>query len=430
MRAIDRVVTEYVLERGGELRAANAGAWRIEPATGESNLHRALARLPEHPDAFARAASTYGPLRLGTELIALIPDAAWDEMGVILGQLALPEWIEASDWIAHGCRGAMPSVLANAMPLIEAAASLPPSIRRYLDLMLEGASASDRAVAVKEAERDAADWRPELAQSATINALDVIARGSSAQGRAIAPEGAVAVRTPCEDEAIAWAVRFFVALQAALAGEAAPPAGIDMTGIVGSAIAAFPDLVRSLETAADTEDDQTLGRLVEHLRAETVAGWLAASREMRHWVAAVDVRKRADAGTLRASDLDELRSLIPVLLDGTNAGLDGATTAGELVELLMPRLTARLRRVLAASRAWPYPADRVVGTYGRAHWAVWFEFTDERPPQVCATASCGETFPAHGNRRYCDAHRLIRDRKRKQKRREKPGQFTPAPASS
>jgi hypothetical protein len=145
---------------------------------------------------------------------------------------------------------------------------------------------------------------------------------------------------------------------------------------------------------------------------------------MRHSVAAVDVRKRAEAGTLRMSDLDDLRSLIPVLLDGTHTGLGGATTPGELMELLVPRLTARLRRLLVASRAWPYPADRVVGAYGRAHWAVWFEFTDECPPQACATPTCGETFPAHGNRRYCVAHRLIRDRKRKQK----PGEFRPAPA--
>lgn len=426
MRAIYRVVTEYVVEPGGELRPANAGTWRIEPATGESDLHRALARLPERPDALARAASTYGPLRLGTELLGLIPDAAWDEIGVILGQLALPEWAAASEWITGGCRGAMPAILAGAMPLIEAIASLPPSIRRDLDLMAAGASSPDLAAAAKDAEREATDWRPGPAMTAAINALDAIAVGSAGDGRAISPEGANTVRTPCEDEAIAWAVRFFLGAQAVLAGEAAPPAGIDTAGIIGSAIGAFPDLLRSLEAVTDAEDDQILGRLVAQLRAETVEGWLAASREMRLWVGAVDARKRAEAGTLRASDLDDLRALIPVLLDGTQTGLDGATTPGELVELLVPRLTARLRRLLAASRAWPYPADRVVGAYGRAHWAVWFEFTDERPPQGCATAGCSETFPAHGNRRYCDAHRLIRDRKRKQRPGEKPGQFRPA----
>ena len=423
MRTIDRVVTEYVVEPSGELRPANSGAWRIEPATGEFGLHRALARLPDRPDALARAASTYGPLRLCTELVGLIPDAAWDEMGVILGQLALPEWIAASEWITRGCRGAMPAVLAGAMPLIEAIASLPPSIRRCLDLMAAGASSPDLATAVKEAERDADGWRPEPAMGAMINALDALAWGST-DGRETLSEGADAVRIPCEDEAIAWAVRFFLGAQAVLAGEAALPAGIDTSGIVGAAIGAFPDLLRTLETATDTENDQILGRLVAHLRAETVQGWLAASREMRHWVAAVDVRKRAEAGTLRMSDLDDLRSLIPVLLDGTHTGLDGATTPGELMELLRPRLAARLHRRLVASRAWPYPADRVVGAYGRAHWAVWFEFTDERPPQACATPSCGETFPAHGNRRYCDAHRLIRDRKRKQK----PGEFRSVPA--
>jgi hypothetical protein len=439
VRSIDRVVTEYVVDADGALRPANAGAWRIEPATGESDLHRALARLSEQPAALAGAASTYGPLRLGTELIGLIPDAAWDEMGVILGQLALPKWIVASDWIAHGSRDAMPSALTNAMPLIEAAASLPPSIRRYLDLMLAGASSSDRADAMKEVERDAAGWAPEVAQSDTINALDAIARGSSAPRSVIALRGADAARTPCDDEAVAWAVRFFVQVQAVLAGEAAQPTGIDTAGMVGSAIAAFPDLLSSLETATDTEDDPILGHLVAQLRSETVTGWLAACREMRHWVVAVDVRKRATAavdvwngaatGKLRLSDLDDLRSLIPVLLDGTTTGLGGANTAGELVELLMPRLVARLRGRLAAARAWPYPADRVVGTYGRALWAVWFELTDERPPQMCAGAGCGESFPAHGNRRYCDVHRLIRDRTRKQKTGMTRGQFTPAPAS-
>jgi hypothetical protein len=424
MRAIDRVVTEYVVDATGELRPANSGAWRIEPATGESGLHRALAGLPEQPDALARAASAYGPLRLGTEIVGLIPDAAWDELGVTLGQLALPEWIAVSEWIARGCRGETPAVLAGAMPLIEAISSVPSPVRRYLDLMVEGASPEDLAAVVKEVEADAADWEPEPTMSAMVNGLDAMVGGSTVHGRAMPPGGVGAVRSPCEDESIAWAVRFFLWAQAVLAGQTSPPAGISTTGIVGSAIAAFPDLLRAIKTATDTEDDQILGRLVAHLRAETVQGWLAASQEMRHWVVAVDIRKRAEAGTLRMSDLDDLRSLIPVLLDGTQTGLDGATTPGELIELLAPRLTARLRRHLGTSRAWPYPAHRVVGAFGRALWAIWFEFTDERPPQLCAAAGCGETFPAHGNRRYCDAHRLIRDRRRKQK----PGQLRPARA--
>jgi hypothetical protein len=407
---MDRLVTEYVVGADGVLHAARAGAWRLEGATGETDLHRRLAALPRTPAAITRAASTFGPLRLHADLVAVIPHAAWDEMGVVTAQSALPDWADVTDWMAGGCLDPMPTAFVQAMPLIRVLARLPEPVRGYATLLMDGAPRRRLATAAAEAQRELGHWDSASATAEIINAIDHVA----AAGGPLALESgskAAGLPTPCEDHALAWAIRLYLWVEDLLAGYGAPPLGLDISGILGSSISALPDLLRPLETVGD--EDNILGRLIAQLRTESLDDWYAVADQMAHWVVAIDIRKRADAGRMEAGEVARLQELVPALLDGVTEGLDGATTAGELTALLVPRLERRVRRLLEQARASPYPADRPVGTYVRALWSVWMELTDARPPQRCAASVCQQTFPAHGNRLYCDRHRLTRDRDRK-----------------
>ena len=410
MRAMDRLVTEYEATQDGELRAVAGAAWRLEPARGERDLHRRLARLVEaNPAAIARAASQYGPLRLGAELARRAPDGAWDEMGAVLGQVALPGWSDAVEWLDRGCRGPMPAEAAKALPILRALAATPAPVRRYIDLLFHDADPAARHALANEIEAQGAFDAAAL-QSALADAIMQMALSGDSD-----PTEAP---SPCADEALAWAIRRFAGIQSMLAGQETPPAGIDTHGAVFTAVTTMSDALAPLEQVEGATPEVI--RLVRALRSETLDGWRLAAAELAAWVEAIELRKRADLGALTSADPATLRRLQAALLDNVQAGTEGASTPGELEALLRPRLRLRLERKLQQGGAWPYPADRPAGTYWRALWAAWEEFTDERPPQRCQEAGCTATFPAHGNRRYCDRHQNQRDLERKRRGRTAP----------
>ena len=409
MRAMDRVVTEYEVSEDGELRPMRSGAWRVEHATGEAGLHRRLAALRPTPSAIARAASTYGPLRLRADALSIFPAGFWDEVAVVTAQDNERDWSDVRDWVASGCDGPTPAALRRAMPLLQALASFPPQLRAYATLFLEGASPKDRRDAAGQAGQAVGEWHPADAIGEMINAIDLVAAAGGPDALLAGPEQEG--RTPCGDAALGWAVDFYGSVQEVLAGQGQTPMELDVAANLSGMLGAIPDLLRPLETFGG--GDTVMGRLITHLRQESVEDWIAAKGEMAQWAQAIDIRKRADRGALTAADWDLLDRLVESLLDGISEGLQDATLAGELAALVLPRLRRRLERRLAQLGAWPYPADRPVGTYARALWAARRELTDERPPQQCALEGCRETFPAHGNRRHCDSHRLSRDRDRK-----------------
>lgn len=408
MRSMDRVVTEYEVSESGSLRPVRYGAWRVERARGEASLHRRLAALRPTPKAIARAASRYGPLRLHADLLSIFPAGFWGEVAVVTAQDGATEWADVGDWLARGCRGAMPPALRKAMPLIQVIAGLPPEFRAYAKLFLENAPRQDRIGAVRVAHETLGDWDPSGAISEMTDVIDrVAAAGGPDALLAAADQGAP---TPCEDPALAWAIGFYASAVEVIAGREMP-VGVDVGDGLSTLVGATPDLLRSLETfdGGGTE----IGRLIAHLRHEAVDDWCSVAGEMARWVEAIDLHKRADSEELNEDDQEVLDHLVVTLLDGSRVGLEGATLAGELAERVLPRLRSRLDRRLEQLGAWPYPADRPIGTYARALWAVRGELNDERPPQRCAVGGCRQTFPAHGNRLYCDSHRLTRDRERK-----------------
>jgi hypothetical protein len=144
----------------------------------------------------------------------------------------------------------------------------------------------------------------------------------------------------------------------------------------------LPALVRKAEEAgspAELIPPDSLGRFATSLQPyirenilppESVESWRAAAKELAGWVVVV--------------------SLIP-----------GAKP--EELTRARAALTLRLQQV----DAWPYPSGALVGAFGRALWSLWPRIVRERPERRCAWADCTTMLSgnAHGNRRYCDAHR-------------------------
>lgn len=405
MRTMDRLATEYEATPEGELRPRAGAAWRVERALGERDLHRRLAALADAaPTKIVRAASTYGPLRLGAELARVVPDGAWDELGMVLGQAALPEWTEAVDWLDRDCAGPIPAVIATALPILRALASIPAPVRAYIDLLFAGADATTRRALAAEIEAHGGFDAGALQSALAGSIMELAAQGS--------PSAMDAAR-PCEDAALGWAIRRFTTLQSVLAGLSAPPPGVDPHGLVFGAVTTMSDALTPLEQSEDSVPE--VERLVRELHRETLDGWYQVAKDLADWVEAIDLRALADLGGLTTSDVASLRRLLASLLDDVRDGAEDAPTAGELEALLRPRFRLRLERRLQAGGVWPYPADRIVGTYWRALWAAWTEFTDERPRQRCAEPGCAATFRAHGNRLYCDVHRRAHDLERKRR---------------
>jgi len=402
---MDRLVTEYEATLEGELRPRAGAAWRVERPLGERDLHRRLAALADAgPATIVRAASTYGPLRLGAELARAMPDGTWDEMGTVLGQAALPDWIEAVDWLDRDCSGPMPTVITTAFPILRAMAAIPAPVRQYFDLLFDGDDLATRKALGEEIEAHGG-FDAGVPQSALAEAIMQIATQGASP--------AVGVGLPCEDEALGWAIRRFTMIQSLLAGLSAPPPCLDPHGLTFSAVTTMSDALAPLEQVEGATPE--VGRLVREMRSETLDGWHLVAAEMGDWVEAIELRARAELGRLTTTDIASLRRLLATLLDNVRDGTEGASTAGELEALLRPRLRLRLERRLRAGGAWPYPADRVMGSYWRALWAAWMEFTDERPPQGCAEPGCEATFLAHGNRLYCDVHQRTHDLERKRR---------------
>jgi hypothetical protein len=396
---MDRRVTEFVVTPDGMLAPAPNAPWRLEEAVGEANLHRRLASLSPAPEAIAAAASRYGPLRFRADVLSVVPEGNWEQIGLGLGQASLPEWLSAAEWIERGHEGPTPLALLQLRPMLEVLVSLPPTARRVLDLKTTDSDPAELAEALRLAEEMEPAWDGERFVGSIQNAPVLAGDGSDANW-------------PPRTEAFAWAVGLVVRMQSMLAGLDPMPMGLEVGPVIRDAITTMPE---SLQPIQPGNGDNPLVRLAHHVAEEKVEDWRNVIAEMCAWVNAIELRKRADEGTL-LGDMSGLRSLVATLLDGMSAGTEGATTSGEFETLLRPRLRGSLKAKLHAAGVWPYPANeisRTVGTYARALWAVWFEFANERPPQACVTPGCAATFSAHGNRRYCDSCRLLRDRSRK-----------------
>ena len=132
---------------------------------------------------------------------------------------------------------------------------------------------------------------------------------------------------------------------------------------------------------------------------------------MKEWVSAIDLDKRADVGKLNQVDVESMQEIAHSLLGYVPDGLP-TETAGEMHLWLAPLLRARLRRRLSDVGAWPVSESRPLGAYARSLLRAWRELSGERPAQRCRVPGCDATFPAYGNRLYCDYHQRERDRER------------------
>jgi len=398
-RAINRLVTDFVVKPDGGVHPVRGGRWRLEPARGERTLHRVLAGVSATPSAVATAASVYGSLRIRAEMVSKLSLPAWDEIGVALANVDQMEWAAVLDWVRDGCRGPMPTQLQRAMPLVRSLASLPEPFRMQLQSLMQQEEPSRWLEGVQ---LDAPSIRSVYdALSDTVNALEFIATQSS-------DELDIPVSTPCDDPALTWAIEYYAWIVSVIAGTEEAPSSATPEGALSAAVGW---LAPFLAHAAPTGEEDLIGEIASAVGTETVADWLAAIAEMKKWVSAIELGKRADVGKLNQADVQSMREIADSLLGYVPDGLP-TETAGEMHLWLVPLLRARLRRRLTDVGAWPVSETRPLGVYARSLLAAWRELTGERPAQGCHIPGCDATFPAHGNRLYCDYHRRQHDRDR------------------
>lgn len=336
-------------------------------------------------------------------MVGALPLPAWDEIGVALANVDQIEWAAVLDWVRDGCRGPMPKQLQRAMPLLRAFASLPEPLRMQLQSVMQGERPNRGLEAVQ---LDASSVRAAYdALSDAVNALEFIA--TQPPHHLDMPAS-----TPCDDPALAWAIEYYAGSVNVIAGTGEAPSPVPSPQ--GAASVAVGWLAPFLTHGERVGEEDPIGDIAAAVAAETVADWLVAIGEMKNWVSAIELGWRADVGKLNQADVESMLAIAHSLLGYVPDGLP-TETAGEMHPWLAPLLRARLRKRLSDVGAWPISESRPLGVYARSLLAAWRELTGERPAQECRIPGCDATFPAHGNRLYCDYHRRARDTERHQR---------------
>lgn len=391
-----RVAAEMEALPDGTLARRPGVAWRWEPATGEADLPRRLARLADaSPEAIVAFASVHGPLAWRTSVLHQAPEpqarAGVHQLSAVLAD-------QVGEALAE-LRSGVPlsSAAARMLQFGDIMAVLPADVWRAVDLVLAG---DEESVAALEQDGQTLDVGPALTRM-----------GEKMYALAGEHGGPVVDR--------ATALRSLELLQRwlwVMAGrDEAPPALQSAGGMLPAlreVVSSYPDLFARPELAP--EGSRAGAALMQEIATETIDEWRAAAAEVGVLETAVQLLHRTERGGLSTEDKTRL-------LEALHAAeaFDGSPrlSAAEVADRARPVLRARLEGRLLEGGAWPVRARATVGTYWRAIAGLWQSLTGELPPRRCAEPTCPSLIPPHGNRRYCDAHRAARRREAMRHRR-------------
>jgi hypothetical protein len=391
-----RVVAEMEALPNGTLARRAGVAWRREPATGEADLPRRLARLADaSPGAVVAFASVHGPLARRTSVLHQAPEP---HARAGLHQLASGLADQVGEALGELRSGApLSSASARMLEFGEIMAVLPADVWRAAQQVLAG---DDGSVASPEQE----DQPIDVGAALTLLGETMYAHAREQGEQAFDPAAAVQSLEVVER----W-LRVMAGL------DDAPPALLSVGGMVPAlreVMSSYPDLFARPELAP--EGSRAGAELMQDIATETIDEWRAAAVEVGVLVAAVQLLRRAERGGLGTGDKNRLLEAVRAA-----EALDGSPriSAAEFADRARPVLRARLEGRLLEGGVWPVRTGSTVGTYWRAIAALWQSLTGELPPRQCVQPGCPSLIPPHGNRRYCDAHRTARRREAMRHRR-------------
>jgi hypothetical protein len=352
----------YKLADDGRLVPPDLPA-RLVPARGEGALYRRIAALAHAPDtAIAAAASRYGPLGpLGPVSTPIAdPQLFMWAVGELFRQYVL-DIDRLGPWIDAKGKTPIPGHLAPTAHLLAALAETDLVLaQRLLDLF-----AQDGPSELPDEERQGLAHALEVQVQVLLHAwgqrehlLSEQVKESQAYVRVIPKPGT--------GRYLALAARY---LQVAVA---------EADEVGTTAAQAPPDSLGRVATMLQPYLDDNL------IPPENVSAWREAATELQRWANILRATRTADP-----PEISPWKAL----------------------------LTLRLQQTYA----WRYPSGQQLGAFGRALWTVWTRLVQQPPQRRCTWPDqCPTLLPpdAHGNRRYCDAHRREAARQRSARSRQ------------
>jgi hypothetical protein len=391
----------YKIDSNGELVPVAPPTAEI-PARGEARLYRQLAGLASATDAeIAAAATRFGPL--GPLRPITLSDPA--------RYLYFLDWAIRNErrhfkdlrrWLASGSVLPIPARLAPLATLIVAFADADPDVSALLAEVFEAL----------------AEGGPVGARSA---GPELVARLMGYQFRLSTN---VDIPPPTANE---W-----ISQPDALVPVRVAPGSAAQLPVAANLVLSVLEMIERDGGVSALLDPSELGRFAAEVAPyhaarifrlappETLDTWRLAARELADWTSAVrDLRILRAAPTRR-------RVSPPISALRAYGGVGEAEVAEEIDDerALSAELSALLALRLQQIGAWPYPAEALVGTFGRALWSLWRPIKASAPPRRCAwPGKCSTVLSesSHGNRRYCEYHRRMaaRDRAARSRARQR-----------
>lgn len=365
---------------------------KLEPAAGETFLLRDLAQLVDaSSDEIAAFASHCGVLHPASVPLAELEPA----LGLILG-----DWVrgwrqdheQLRRWVATGGTAPIPGRLAPAAYLLLHLARLPEEVQEDVDRLLrDGLAAVHHPTSLI-----VAGWAG-LAEAATQSAEVMRLRYLEDEEIEVPlPSGLTPVALRHAFELARLSLDMAGSRSGDLVSQLQP-------GWLGGLVAQY-SVTPGMET-------------FPFVAVEAVGAWRTAATEASSWRDAVRELRVAPRGWRRraATRMRCIQTLrMAAGLPPTLAERVQPKTVADRDDYRAELMTILIRR-LQEEAAWPRPGAGVpVPTVGRALWSLWPKVTTQRPPRYCEWAQCTEALApdAHGNRRYCDAHRAAAARER------------------
>jgi hypothetical protein len=374
-----RLIREVSVDAAGRLQLG--GRWELEPARGESRLHRDLAALATASDqTIARFASTHGLLRhRASAYLNRGSKAYWADQVMRFAQRNWTDTAAAIAW-ARGERSDLSPAAHELAAWFRYVAGTVPR-----DLLLF--------------------WRALVRDEPFPIEKEVAGRLMRGLSVPISSVPDTALEPTAEN--LALAADILEPFAYALTTERTPglrPDDPPFGEMTISFLASAPDALALL-----TADPGALDTV-----EESVEEWRTVARDLAPWIRLLTLLHAARHRGVRASEGGELRRLLAELL-----GWEGPADlrAAELADRCLPLCVLRIEQALTAHGSWPPSRQVPLPTYVRALLALWREATGTEPPRPCATSGCASAIPAHSKARYCDACAGDRQRRRVHARR-------------
>ena len=139
-----RLVADVEVDPEGRVRPRPGAAWRLEPARGETAIHRRLASLATAPEAkIAAFASRYGLLRHHAPGVLEAPGPDSRAATAVAGHEALDELAEVDAWIDAGMLGPPPAGTQDTLLTLMIYAQLPNAIYEQIESVMSGPARDD-----------------------------------------------------------------------------------------------------------------------------------------------------------------------------------------------------------------------------------------------------------------------------------------------